>query len=185
MKMFIKNLLTDKKINSKQQAQFLLTISKLLGNGFSLSQSINCLRLLENKHDVFEKIHQDLQNGAMISQALRHLQLPDVIFNQIVIAQNHGKIDQTLMQTGILLQSQAQQKNKLKELLVYPSFILMFLLIIFLNLIKIKIMILLFLLLIKKYYEQDLKKLEKKSREGYERACRLVRIVPLPMTRVF
>src|SRR5699024_4045572 len=128
MKMFIKNLLTDKKINSKQQAQFLLTISKLLGNGFSLSQSINCLRLLENKHDVFEKIHQDLQNGAMISQALRHLQLPDVIFNQIVIAQNDGKIDQTLMQTGILLQSQAQQKNKLKELLVYPSFILMFLL---------------------------------------------------------
>ncbi|QCX25209.1 type II secretion system F family protein [Companilactobacillus futsaii] len=128
MRMFTKNLSTDKKLSSKQQADFLLIISKLLGNGFSLNQSINCLRLLENKHDVFEKIHQDLQNGAMISQALRHLQLPNVIFNQIVIAQNHGKIDQTLKQTGILLKSQAQQKNKLKELLVYPGFILMFLL---------------------------------------------------------
>src|SRR5699024_9350193 len=64
----------------------------------------------------------------MISQALRHLQLPDVIFNQIVIAQNHGKIDQTLMQTGMLLQSLAQQKNKLKELLIYPTFIFTFLL---------------------------------------------------------
>lgn len=128
MNLSIKNLFTDKKISSSQQAEFLLIISKLLGNGFSLSQSINCLRLLENENDVFEKVHNALQNGEMISQALRYLQLPSVVFNQIVIAQDHGQIYQTLKQTGTLLKSQAQQKNKLKELLIYPCFILMFLL---------------------------------------------------------
>jgi len=45
-----------KKINSGQQAEYLLIISKLLRNGFSLSQSINCLRLLNTKNKLFEKI---------------------------------------------------------------------------------------------------------------------------------
>lgn len=124
----IKNIYMVKKINSTQQADYLLIISKLLRNGFSLSQSMNCLRLLDKQNSVFEKIHQDLKVGKMVSQALVHLKLPDVVFNQLVIAQDHGKIDLALQQTGILLQSQAKQKNKLKELLAYPCFILIFLL---------------------------------------------------------
>jgi len=116
-----------KKITSAQQAEYLLIISKLLRNGFSLSQSINCLRLLNTKDKLFEKIQTDLKYGKMISQSLRHLQLPTVVFNQLVIAQNHGKIEMALEQTGQLLQTQAKQKNKLKELLAYPMFILGFL----------------------------------------------------------
>lgn len=123
----IKNLSLAKKLNSEQKAEYLLIISKLLKNGFSLSQSINCLRLLNNHCDVFKKIHQDLKMGKMISQSLKHLDLPTVIFNQLVIAQEHGKVEQALEQTGFLLQNQAKQKNKLKELLIYPSFILVFL----------------------------------------------------------
>lgn len=116
-----------KKIKSAQQAEYLLIISKLLRNGFSLSQSINCLRLLNTKDKLFEKIQTDLKYGKMISQSLRHLELPAVVFNQLVIAQDHGKIEMALEQTGLLLQSQAKQKNKLKELLAYPGFILAFL----------------------------------------------------------
>ena len=127
MKRFIKSLFMGKKITSAQQAEYLLIISKLLRNGFSLSQSINCLRLLNTKDKLFEKIQTDLKYGKMISQSLRHLQLPTVVFNQLVIAQNHGKIEMALEQTGQLLQTQAKQKNKLKELLAYPTFILGFL----------------------------------------------------------
>jgi len=127
MKRFIKSLFMGKKITSAQQAEYLLIISKLLRNGFSLSQSINCLRLLNTKDKLFEKIQTDLKYGKMISQSLRHLQLPTVVFNQLVIAQNHGKIEMALEQTGQLLQTQAKQKNKLKELLAYPMFILGFL----------------------------------------------------------
>lgn len=128
MKKLIKNLFTAKKLNSSQQADYLLTISKLLRNGFSLSQAINCLRLLENKTQIFEKINADLKNGKMISQSLQHLHLPTVVFNQLVIAQEHGKLELALEQTGQLLKGQAKQKNKLKELLAYPCFILIFLL---------------------------------------------------------
>jgi len=89
MKILTKSLFSDKKIKTSQQAEYLLIISKLLKNGFSLSQSINCLRLLDDRQKIFEKINQDLQSGQMISQSLRHLQLPTVIFNQLVIAQEH------------------------------------------------------------------------------------------------
>ncbi len=129
MRTFTKNTSTDKKINSSQQAEYLLIISKLLKNGFSLNESINCLRLLNEKNKVFEKIYNDLCHGKTISQSLLHLNLPTVVFNQLIIAQNHGRLGNALEQTGILLQNQAKQKNKLKELLVYPSFILSFLII--------------------------------------------------------
>ena len=127
MKISIKSSFSGKKLKTSQQAEYLLIISKLLKNGFSLSQSINCLRLLDEDEKVFTKINRDLQSGAMISQSLKHLQLPTVIFNQLVIAQEHGNIAQALEQTGQLLQSQARQKTKLKELLAYPCFILAFL----------------------------------------------------------
>lgn len=119
MRELTKNSSTDKKITSQQQSQYLLIISKLLRNGFSLSQSINCLRLLNERNQIFRKIQNDLEQGQMISQALKHFQLPTVIFNQLVIAQEHGRIELALEQTGLLLQSQAKQKNKLKELMVY------------------------------------------------------------------
>ncbi|MQS76887.1 type II secretion system F family protein [Companilactobacillus halodurans] len=127
MTKFIKNIFTDKRIKNSQKGEYLLLISKLLRNGFSLSQSINCLRLLNRNDILFEKIHHDLRYGAMISQSLRHLELPSVVFNQLVIAQDHGKFDLALEQTGILLKNQARQVNKLKELMAYPSFIFAFL----------------------------------------------------------
>lgn len=128
MQRFIKNFSMVKKLTLEQKAEALLIISKLLKNGFSLSQSIKCLRLLNDQNNVFEKIHQDLQAGQMISQSLQHLQLPSVVFNQLMIAQQHGKMELALEQTGLLLKSQAKQKNKFKELLAYPCFILIFLL---------------------------------------------------------
>ena len=126
MKKLTKNIFT-KKIPITKKAEHLLTISKLLQNGFSLSETINCLRLLNDQEKIFERIYQDLCHGKMISQALRHLHLPTVIYNQLVIAQNHGKLAQAMAQTGALLNDQAKQKNKLKEVLVYPCFILTFL----------------------------------------------------------
>ncbi len=126
MKKLTKNIFT-KKVPITKKSEYLLTISKLLQNGFSLSETINCLRLLNDQEKIFELIYQDLCHGKMISQALQHLHLPMVIYNQLVIAQNHGKLAQAMAQTGTLLNNQAKQKNKLKEVLVYPCFILMFL----------------------------------------------------------
>lgn len=94
-----------KKFSTAKKSEYLILISKLLKNGFSLSDSINCLRLLDDEKGVFDLIYQDLQQGKMISQSLIHFNLPTVVYNQLIIAQNHGRLAQALEQTGILLQS--------------------------------------------------------------------------------
>jgi competence protein ComGB len=63
----------------------------------------------------------------MISQALRHLKLPQIVQNQLMIAQINGGLQQTLEQCGNILKSKAKQHAKLRELLAYPIFILGFL----------------------------------------------------------
>lgn len=125
----IKNIFTVDKISEDQQSQYLLLLGKLIKNGFSLKQSINCLRLISTKDKIFKKIYEDLQNGEMISSSLRHLNLPPSIYNQIIIAQTNGNLQKVLLQSGSILQMKVKQKNKLKELLSYPFFILGFLLV--------------------------------------------------------
>ncbi|MFC6323030.1 type II secretion system F family protein [Companilactobacillus baiquanensis] len=125
-KKFVRNIFTDKKINDHKQAEYLLLLGKLIKNGFSLKQSVNCLRLISND-EVFRKIYKDLQQGKTISFSLRHLDLPKAIYNQLIIAQTHGSLQKILMQSGLILQTKAKQKNKLKELLAYPLFIIGFL----------------------------------------------------------
>ncbi|WP_225421009.1 type II secretion system F family protein [Companilactobacillus keshanensis] len=124
---YIKNIYTDKRISDQQQAEYLLLLGKLINNGFSLKQSINCLSLLRAKQKVFSYIYKDLQNGEMISYSLRHLNLPMAIYNQLIIAQTNGSLQKILIQSGLLLKTKAKQKSKLKELMAYPCFILGFL----------------------------------------------------------
>jgi Type II secretory pathway, component PulF len=100
-----------KKISTKQQSDYLLLLGKLIGNGFSLKQAINCLCLLDTNKKVFLNIYQDLEKGQLISYSLRHLQLPPVIFNQLIIAQSNGNLYQTLIQSGQVLKNKVKQQN--------------------------------------------------------------------------
>lgn len=127
MKILTKNLFTDKKLKPQKQAEYLLVLSRLTMNGFSIKQAINCLKMLEDKNDIFDLIYQDLQMGEMIAHAMRHLKLPPVINNQLMIAQSNGGLQQTLFQSGMILQNKSRQKEKLMDLLAYPAFIMLFL----------------------------------------------------------
>lgn len=127
MKIPIKNIFTVKKIKPQKQAEYLLVLSRLTMNGFSIKQAINCLKMLESKNSIFDAIYQDLQSGEMIAEAMKHLQLPPVINNQLSIAQNNGGLQQTLLQSGMILQNKSRQKEKLLDLLAYPAFIMLFL----------------------------------------------------------
>ncbi|AKP68490.1 competence protein ComG [Companilactobacillus ginsenosidimutans] len=124
---FLKNSSADKKMSCKEQAEFLLLIGKLMKNGFSLNQSIKCLMYLDKDNKVFANIYHDLQDGIMLSTALKHLNLPAVVQNQLVISQMNGGIQQTVIQCGNILKSKAKQQTKLRELLMYPMFIMGFL----------------------------------------------------------
>ena len=127
MRRSLKNSSAGKKIGAKFQADYLLLIAKMMKNGFSLNQTVRCLTYLDKRDHIFESIYEDLQKGRMISQALRHLKLPQIVQNQLMIAQINGGLQQTLEQCGNILKSKAKQHAKLRELLAYPIFILGFL----------------------------------------------------------
>lgn len=124
---FTMNMSLGKKINSRFQADYLLLISKLMKNGFSLNQAMRCLKFLDQDNQIYQKIYSDLQEGYMLSTSMKHLQLPLVVQNQLVISQMNGGLQQTIEQCGQILQQKAQQQAKLKELLAYPAFIIGFL----------------------------------------------------------
>lgn len=63
----------------------------------------------------------------MLSTSMKHLQLPLVVQNQLVISQMNGGLQQTVEQCGQILKQKAQQQAKLKEILAYPAFIIGFL----------------------------------------------------------
>ncbi len=107
-------------------------------NGFSIKHAISSMSLMNKQNSAFDKIYKDLQSGEMIAVAMRHLELPHVINNQLVIAQQNGRLQQTLFQSGMILQNKSRQKEKLRELLAYPSVILCFL---FLMLVGMKVYI--------------------------------------------
>ncbi len=127
MKIPTKNIFTDKKIKSQKQAEYLIILSRLITNGFSIKQAINCLKMLETKSDIFNLIYRDLQNGKMIAEAMVHLKLPPIINNQLTIAQSNGGMQQTLLQSGMILKNKSRQKEKLMDLMAYPIFIILFL----------------------------------------------------------
>lgn len=115
------------KISVKQQADCLLIISKLLKNGFSLSQAIRCLQYVHGSAPIYHQIYQDLSSGYTLSASLRCLELPSVVQNQLFIAQVSGDLQVTIERCGILLMEKSKQLNKLVELLTYPMFVFSFL----------------------------------------------------------
>lgn len=121
------NTLLAKKITSRFQADYLLLIAKLMKNGFSLNQAMRCLKFLDQDNQIYQKIYADLEEGYMLSTSMKHLQLPLVVQNQLVISQMNGGLQQTVEQCGQILKQKAQQQAKLKEILAYPAFIIGFL----------------------------------------------------------
>lgn len=117
----------DKRINARFQADFLLLISKLLKNGFSLNEAMRCLNIIDQKNLTYQRIYHDLEAGYMLSTALYHLKLPLIVHNQLMIAQMNGGLQQTVEQCGQILKQKFEQQNKLKELLAYPAFLISFL----------------------------------------------------------
>lgn len=130
LKKYLKSFKPDKTTTCQFQADYLLLIGKLLKNGFSLNQAMRCLMFLNQNEPIFQNIYQDLEAGFMLSTALRHLHLPPVVQNQLVISQVNGGLQQTVFQCGEVLKTKAAQQAKLKELLAYPIFIVSFLVLI-------------------------------------------------------
>lgn len=119
------------KINKRKQSEIIYLLGKLLDNGFSLSNSIHCLKIKYTKlKPTFMKIEQGLASGQKLSTNLKLLQLSDMTIAQLELAEQNGLLKKVILQVGKLMAIKNKQSREIKLLMVYPIFIFAFLLII-------------------------------------------------------
>ncbi len=106
----------------RQQANFFELLADLLTAGFSLKQALQSLKVFLPKNGLATVI-AELETGQSFSQALRS-KVTTNIYCQLVIAEKHGSVEQSVFQLGKYLKKRVQQREKLQSLLLYPAIIL-------------------------------------------------------------
>lgn len=128
MKNNILNLKLSKKIAGKHQPYVINTLAELLNEGFSIKQAIEFLMILLPiyKH-LFHKILAKLEEGQSLESGLREVGYSLAVVAQVFYAQRQGRFVQGLRELGQQLDLENQQKGKFIKVLLYPSFLFIFL----------------------------------------------------------
>lgn len=115
------------RLSERKQALFFQSLADLLNAGFSLRQAFEDIMIFfpENK-DLLDYVHVELAEGKMLSTAFKPYVRQNV-FNQIYIAEKHGKLSDSIKQLGKNLEQKARQMDKLKAVLLYPIILLIML----------------------------------------------------------
>ncbi|MDO1605054.1 type II secretion system F family protein [Lactobacillus sp. YT155] len=109
----------------------MFTLGKLLENGFSLADSLFCLKLkYQSFRDVFNRFEKRLDNGEGLAKSFTAFRLSNLMISQLEIAEKNGLMKQSIKQIGELLKMQVKQLKKLQLLMLYPAFVFVFLLVI-------------------------------------------------------
>ncbi|WP_235778189.1 competence type IV pilus assembly protein ComGB [Paucilactobacillus suebicus] len=114
-----KNIYWDK-FHLKDQAKWFTLLADLLDVGFSLKQSISYASTLMPKHKkIFNIINNKMESGELFAKSLKDFVGRDT-FYQLLIAEKHGDLKESINQIGEFLRINVRQKQKLKALLQYP-----------------------------------------------------------------
>lgn len=115
------------RINQSQKAEFMVLLGQLLANGYSLLTSLDLVvnfKCLPG--DYVTQIRQRLAAGQELGTALAPLGLPLEIVYKLQLAQQHGNLCQVCSEYGELAKSKQAHLRKIRELLAYPTLILIF-----------------------------------------------------------
>ena len=130
MKLPRKNSKRVKRWQLKEQSDFFSLLADLLQVGFSLKQALkNVMILVPKQKQQIKLILNSLEKGQRLSQALCPY-ISQATYYQLLIAESHGELDESITQLGQLLQRRVAQKAKLESLLVYPALLLFLLLVV-------------------------------------------------------
>ena len=125
-KQFIKNINTDK-ISLSNQTYIFVNLSDLLKMGVSVRKSLEFLQIMNPKiTGQLGIVIKGLNDGLKFEEAFKPFISTDVYY-QIQIANQHGSLQETLESIGKIFASRNQQMKKLKALVQYPIFLLIFL----------------------------------------------------------
>lgn len=122
-----------KKEKIKQLPSFLKRISTLLNEGYTLTESINMLLPYhaENVEKWRDEIDEKLRKGSKVFELFQLFSIPQNYLIMIKIADELGTLSMTLENISAQMEFQEKMRKKLKNLLMYPIFLFLFLTCIF------------------------------------------------------
>lgn len=123
------------KLSLSQQAFIFSTIAELIKIGFSISQSLAFIRTVSKKNcKTILRIEKGLKDGYSLPQSMKFF-LNNSMYQQLLIADEHGKIEDGMQAISDFIQLRLKQKNKIRDIAIYPL-ILFFMLVLLLIVIK-------------------------------------------------
>lgn len=110
-----------KKITAKQRPYLLKTLSELLAEGFSLSQSLIFMQLLmKPQASLIEQVIQSLGQGQTFEKSIQPLGYPISVVAQLFYAQRQGRFLIALEASAAQLQQIQTYQSKILKVLTYP-----------------------------------------------------------------
>lgn len=113
------------KLNLQSQIRFFSILAQMLHNGFSIHQALRFMKdFLPKEQAWITLLQHQLATGQNLAQALQYGRVDQALIDQIMIAQQHGHLIESLLQISHWLKIRAQERKKLNNLLSYPILLL-------------------------------------------------------------
>lgn len=110
----------------KEQGLFLVRMSEMLENGFTLTESLKFLsRFHKAKSAMFQSMIGSLQNGMPIHDVFYRHHFDRQVCTQIYFADKHGYLAAALHSAGSYALRKNEERGKLIQLLQYPLLLFM------------------------------------------------------------
>ncbi len=114
------------KVSVKDLAVFSRQFSVLINSGITILESIGILReQVEKKRlkDVLDEIHEDMQKGRVLSEAMANFPevFPDFMMNMIKVGEAGGALDMVLNRIADYYENDARIRRKVRGAMTYPA----------------------------------------------------------------
>lgn len=117
-----------KKLNKKQQQQFIQIIADLLSNGFSLQEALQLvIKLKLFPIGLLEEVQKIVSAGGSFTKILAYCGFNKTYLVQIELAETHGNLIATLENIAGQFQRMGVFQKELQKLLSYPLLLSLFL----------------------------------------------------------
>ena len=112
----------------RDQARFLLELGDLLENGFSLYEGIefSLIHAKKKYHHGIKDALDLLKDGHTFREFLEWLDFDQELVGLVSYGEKHGQLSKSLQEGGRIWLKKSEDRAKLKNLLYYPIFLLVF-----------------------------------------------------------
>ena len=122
-----KNTRFLKKTTHSIQGSFLMKLSSLVKEGFTLGEALLFLsKIMPKERDWIHTIIQQLENGDRFDEAIRSQGFPERVCSQIYLSLIHGRFSYALHSSGKYLLDKEKQRKELMKIIQYPFILLVF-----------------------------------------------------------